>query len=316
MSTTVTYKGNIIATVNNASATLETEGKYLEAKILLTDQTTPILQTKSVTPTESAQTITPDVGYDGLGEVDVAAISSTYVGTGVSRQAAQTIHPSSSDQSIAANKYLTGAQTIKGVTTTNLSADNIKKDVVVQVGDSADPDRVVSVTGTYEGGGGGSSTTFSGSFITGSTMGATEHFDIPYTGNGYITSLSIFIKGGYMKEPVYSMDAGEGILCATLIKCDPNAPTYDSPFSFANGATTFWLHKTGTNNHTSVTDVSTKVTLEVYSSSVALATGNVHRTTKIRSKNRVEYLVWREEGTTYYGWLPNTEYCYVATYSE
>ena len=45
----------------------------------------PALQTKSVTPTESAQTITPDAGYYGLDEVDVGAISSTYVGSGIAR---------------------------------------------------------------------------------------------------------------------------------------------------------------------------------------------------------------------------------------
>ena len=70
-------------------------------------------------------------------------------------QGAQTIYPSASDQTIASSKYLTGAQTIKGVTYTNLTAGNIKKDVVVKIGDSADDDRIVSVTGTYEGGGGG-----------------------------------------------------------------------------------------------------------------------------------------------------------------
>lgn len=73
----------------------------------------------------------------------------------IADQAAQTIHPSATDQTIASGKYLTGTQTVKGVLLTNLDAGNIKKDVVVKVGDSTDDDCVTSVTGTYEGGGGG-----------------------------------------------------------------------------------------------------------------------------------------------------------------
>ena len=101
---------------------------------------TPNLQTKTVTPSESTQTVSPDSGYDGLSKVTVNAISSTYIGSDVTKKSAATYIPKTTDQSIASGQYLSGTQTIKG--DANLVAGNIKSGV-----------SIFGVTGTYTGGG-------------------------------------------------------------------------------------------------------------------------------------------------------------------
>ena len=128
---TITVSGSDSATIQSAS--------------------NPYIDSASI---DSSGNLTVDIEVDTDGYVASTTYSST-MNNAFSVQGAQTIHPSTSDQTIASSKYLTGAQTIKGVLLTNLSAGNIKKDVVVKVGDSTDDDCVTSVTGTYEGGGGG-----------------------------------------------------------------------------------------------------------------------------------------------------------------
>lgn len=99
-----------------------------------------VLQSKTVSPSESAQTIKADNGYDGLSQVTVNAVSRTYVGSGVTKKSAATYIPKTTDQSIASGQYLSGTQTIKG--DANLVAGNIKSGV-----------SIFGVTGTYAGGG-------------------------------------------------------------------------------------------------------------------------------------------------------------------
>lgn len=200
------------------------------------------LQAKTdIEPTESSQTITADSGYDGLSSVQINAVSSTYVGSGITSRsssdltvsgatvtvpagyysaqatksiasgsastpattitanpsinvssaglitasvsgsqnvtptvsagyvstgtagtvsvsgsntsqlttkAATTFYPRTTDQTISASQYLTGVQTFKGVTISGLDAANIASGVTVKIGDSADDDRITSVTGT------------------------------------------------------------------------------------------------------------------------------------------------------------------------
>lgn len=67
----------------------------------------------------------------------------------ISSKAAASYNPSTSDQTINASQYLSGAQTIKAVTYSNtLTAANIANGVTVKVGCAADDDCIVSVTGS------------------------------------------------------------------------------------------------------------------------------------------------------------------------
>ncbi|MBP5710319.1 MAG: hypothetical protein J6W84_05015 [Bacteroidales bacterium] len=107
--------------------------------------------TNTITLTKTGVTTTPTVssGYVASATASTATVALT---ASVTTKAATTYHPSTSDQTIASGTYTTGAQTIKAVAVSGLSADNIKSGVTVKIGDSTDDDCVASVTGTYSGG--------------------------------------------------------------------------------------------------------------------------------------------------------------------
>lgn len=183
--------------------------------------TTPTLQTKTATPSASAQTITPDSGYDGLSSVTVEAMpsgtlnaptvnssglitaqigTSGYLASGtkttkqLTTQAAQTITPGTADQTIASGKYLTGVQTIKG--DANLVAGNIKKGV-----------SIFGVAGSYSesGSSGGSSTnnceayhiTSTSDTISFNGTGTVKVWGYGYKSGGYMGTHYSFVGDGY-----------------------------------------------------------------------------------------------------------------------
>lgn len=79
MSTTVTYKGNTLTTVNNATKTLKTAGKYMEGDVVLTDTTAdPTVGPITVTPEAESQIITAtSQELDYITQVTINAIPYT-----------------------------------------------------------------------------------------------------------------------------------------------------------------------------------------------------------------------------------------------
>lgn len=143
------YENAATKTITSGSVTAPASITGTSATVSTGTNTLTLSKTVSVTPNVTT------AGYIASGG-GTAGNSNVSLTASVTTQAAQTIYPSSSDQTISSGRYLTGAQTIKGVTTANLTAENIKSGVTVTVGDSADADRILSVTGTYSGGGGSS----------------------------------------------------------------------------------------------------------------------------------------------------------------
>ena len=158
----ITYNNSTIASLSNSGTeVLETNGKLCSDDITVAytrtngSATTPAT-TITANPTISvsntgaiiatvgkSQSVTPTVsaGYVSSGTAGTITVSgsNTYQ---LTTQAAQTITPTTTNQTIASGKYLTGTQTILG--DANLVAANI-----------ADGVTIFGVTGTHQGGGGG-----------------------------------------------------------------------------------------------------------------------------------------------------------------
>ena len=141
---------------------------------------------KAITPSETAQS---GIDVTNFKTASVGAISSTYVGSGVTRKAAATVAPSTSEQTVCASGvYTTGEQKVSAITKELLAsldadfiADNIKKDV-----------DLFGLIGTLEAGGGGGDFDFSllggVNFVkSGSFTPAQDTFSVFVTDNDFLT---------------------------------------------------------------------------------------------------------------------------------
>ena len=142
-------------------------------------------------------------------------------------KAAASYNVSSSDQTIAAGQYLSGAQTIKAVATDNITAANVKYGETVKVGDADDDDRILAVTGTFS----GANTVSSGqtaaaagqiledysAFVNGAEVQGSmaNNGAISETMDG-LTTTSVTIPAGYTSGGTVSLDSSIEDLLAQI----------------------------------------------------------------------------------------------------
>jgi hypothetical protein len=107
-------------------------------------------------------------------------------------QPAQTIYPSTSDQVIPLGKYLSGNQTIKAVSQSNLVAENIRKDVAVKI-NNGNVD-LFDVTGSY------------------STPSSSQN---PVTADKMLSGYSAFVNGGAEVQGSIETQVGKNVYATT-----------------------------------------------------------------------------------------------------
>lgn len=167
------------------------------------------------------------------------AAGTTSVTYDLTTKAATTYYPSTADQTIASYRWLTGAQTIKSVTTSNLTAENIAEGVVVKVGDTSNTSRIIQVTGTHKGGGGHDAILLNaGTYNT--TMPMYKY--VSYNGTRYYTNEDTFNfnEGDTISTLMYGIGGNSNVyLNNTLIGSGMtvsfSAPSYPLTVYFSNG---------------------------------------------------------------------------------
>lgn len=130
-------------------------------------------QNKSVSPTESSQSVTYDSGYTGLGTVTVGAISSTYVGSGIDRRDSTDLTASGATVSVPAGYY--GEAASKSVATGSAGTPTASKGTVSNHSISVTPS-VTNTTGYITGGTkSGTAVTVSASELVSGTLSVTTN---------------------------------------------------------------------------------------------------------------------------------------------
>ena len=255
MSTTVTYKGSTLTTVNNQTRTLKTAGKYMEGDVTLTDTSSTIvvsetldanggiiktitttdevnLQTKTITPTSSVQTVNPDTGYDGFSQVIVNAGGEGGNSGYVWQDENGYVHLDDEGSSPITIEPLSVTQN----GTYTASTGHAYSPITVNVPS-------------------GASNYISGEFTVGETTGIVETHTIPYTGTGYPIAGVIVVKDGMYNSYYsdwYNLVQQYAVGCFQFAKNNRTAPFWStSSTNTPDSANTTVFYKSSASNATS-----------------------------------------------------------------
>lgn len=352
----ISYKGSTIASMNaSGSKKLQTAGKYCEGDINVTyARPSPVLQGKSVSfsPSETAQsqTVTPDAGNDGLSSVavTVGAVSSSYVGSGITRRSSSDLTASGASVTAPAGYYASAASksvasgTAGTPTASKGSVSNHSVQITPSVTNTAgyisggtktgtavtvSASELVSgsetktANGTYDvtnlaelivnvSGGGGASNFVHGEFTSNSSAGV-QSVTIPYTGTGYPIMAYIVVKGGaYVSGTTWysSLQRYAIGVWAMSKSVFSSSPTYTTSGA-ANQAVTMSIYKNSTSTSTTYTRTSAMNTNTFSSSNASNAAA-----TAVRFKSSTSLSVY--VNTSSYGLLPGIDYEYFIVYSS
>lgn len=211
-------------------------------------------------------------------------------------QAAQTITPTTSDQTIASGRYLTGTQTIKG--DANLIAANI-----------ASGKTIFGVAGTHSG---GASNIITGEFTAQSSSGV-QSITLSYSGSGYPIMAYIVVKGGMYTSGTtwYTTTHQYAVGAWTMSKAVmSSAPTYGTSGT-ANYGVTATIYKSSSSSSTSYSRGGGQ-TSNTFSSSNA--TNAAATCARFKSKTSLSIYASAAGGT--YGFMAGQTYQYVIVYSS
>ena len=289
-----------VSAMPSGSATPAASITATGASVSTGTNTLTLSKSVSNTPTVSA-------GYVSAGTAGNSSVSLT---ASVTTKAAATIYPGTTDQTIASGTYLTGTQTVKALTQTNLSAENIKSGTTISVNNGQS--NVWSVTGTYSGGG-GASNIVTGTFKYSTTTAAAQTVTLSYSGSGYPIACIIVLDDGVLNSTYTNTVARYAIAQYFMTKTYADqTPTYTTSGD-ANMGAVATVYKSSTSTAATLTRTNS-ASVNTFSSSNA--TGST--TTCVRFKNKTSMSIYSgaNSGTSRYGFFSGQTYRYWVIYSS